>query len=254
MRLPVLSILLLGSLATGVALTQTGKPVQVKNTPDLLAQHFVSDFDLPSAAQEAEARLQHNPNDSAALLVRMETAELQERPELVLDSALKLCTLPADRTLQEIASNRVLQHAGNTRAFNSVTRRVRAAATLGNVCTFNLRLALVAAAMDGYPKIDLDQATRSAGLLTHWRMAGPFGQYSNVDFDRRWPAEADQLSRQQYVDEISTAGPSGATPKKPAANADSTKTIKTERFWFRDGMLSLPDYFSVRASSMPRAK
>ncbi len=241
MRLPVLSIPLLLSLAAGTALAQTGNPLQVKNAPDLLAQHFVSDFDLPSVAQEAEARLQHNPNDAAALFVRMETAELQERPELVLDSALRLCTLPADGTLQEIASNRVLQHAANTHAFNSVTRRVRAAATLNNACTFNLRLALMAAAMDGHPKIDLDQATRSAGLLTHWRMAGPFGQYNNVDFDRRWPAEVDQLSRQQYVDEASTAGPPEANRKKPAA---SDGNIKTERFWFRDGMLSLPDYFA----------
>jgi tetratricopeptide (TPR) repeat protein len=244
MRLPVLLIPLLCSLAASTALTQTGKPVQVKNTPDLLAEHFVSDFDLPSAAQEAEARLQHNPSDAVALFVRMETAELQERPELVLDSALRLCTLLSDSTLQEVASNRVLQHAGNNRAFTAVTRRVRAAAALDNACTFNLRLALVAAAMDGHPKIDLDQATRATGLLTRWRMAGPFGQYSNVDFDRRWPTEADQLSRQQYVDEVSTAGPPEAGRKKLATSADNTRIVKTERFWFRDGMLSLPDYFS----------
>lgn len=244
MRLPFAPILLFCSLAASTALTQASKPVQEKNTPDPLAQRFVSDFDLPSAGQEAEARLQRNPNDATALFVRMETAELEERPELVLDSALRLCALPVEGPLQEVASNRVLQHAGNNRAFSSVIRRVRAAAALGNACTFNLRLALVAAAMDGHPKVDLDQATRATGLLTRWHIAGPFGQYSNVDFDRRWPPEADQLLRQQYVDEVLPASSPEAPRKKSASNVDALTIIKTERFWFRDGMLSLPDYFS----------
>jgi tetratricopeptide (TPR) repeat protein len=234
-----LHFLILCALAAGAALPQTGKPVRANPGSDPLAQHFVSDFDLPAAGQEAEIRLRHNPNDATALFVRMETAELEDRPELVLDSALRLCTLPAAATLQEIASNRVLEHAGNTHAFNSVTRRIRAAATLANACAFNLRLALVAAAMDGHPRIDLDQAARSAGLITHWRIAGPFGRYNNVDFDRRWPAEADQLARPQYVDEIIV--PDGARKK---AATEHSRVIQTERFWFRDGMLSLPEYLS----------
>jgi tetratricopeptide (TPR) repeat protein len=244
MRLAPAPILLIFSLAASTALAQAGKTVQDKNLPDPLAQRFVTDFALPSAGQEAEARLQHNSNDTTALFVRMETAELEERPELALDSALRLCALPVEGALHEVASNRVLQHAGNNRAFNSVIRRVRAAAALGNACTFNLRLALVAAAMDGQPKVDLDLTTRSAGLLTRWRIAGPFGQYSNVDFDRRWPPEADLLLRQQYVDEASPASAEGTTRKKPPAIADDSTNVTTERFWFRDGMLSLPDYFS----------
>ncbi len=234
-------LLLWCALATSSALAQTGKPAPANHAPDPLAQQFASDFDLPAAGQEAEIRLRHDPNDATALFVRMETAELEDRPELVLDSALRLCTQRAAATLQEVASDRVLEHAGNTHAFNSVTRRIKTAATLANVCNFNLRLALVAAAMDGNPRIDLDQAARSAGLLTHWRIAGPFGQYNNIDFDRRWPAEADQLARQQYTDEIIV--PDGAR-KKAAASPDHSRTIRTERFWFRDGMLSLPEYLS----------
>jgi hypothetical protein len=234
-------------LAAAAALPQTSQPVPAKTPPDPLAQRFVSDFDLPTAAQEAETRIQDNSNDTTALFVRMETAELADRPELVLDSALRLCMLPASSTVQEVASNRVLEHTGNTRAFNSVTRRIRAAAALANACTLNLRLALVAAATDGHPRIDLDQAARSAGLLTHWRIVGPFGKYNNIDFDRGWPAEADQLVQQQYVD-VEVATQEGARPdaarKKTVAINSASKIVRTERFWFRDGMLSLPDYLS----------
>src|ERR1051325_8470863 len=201
-------------------------------------EKFLTDFDLPTAVRDADGRLRHNPHDTAALFVRMETAELEERPDLVLDSALRLCSLPADAALQELASNRILQHAGNIRVFNSITRRLKAAAALNNSCTFNLRLALVAAAMEGQPLTDLDQAVRSAGLLTRWRIVGPFGSYNNVDFERRWPAEMDLLSRQQY-------GASDEAKTKKKASADSS-LITVESFWFHDGMLSLPEYFPSR--------
>ena len=181
------------------------------------------------------------PNDVNALFVRMEAAELQEHPELVLDSALRLCTLPGDPELQELASNRVLQHAANTRAFNSVLRRVKSAALASNACTFNLKLALVAAATDGQPKIDLDQAVRAAGLITHWRIAGPFGHYNNVDFERRWPPETDQLARQRYASEPTQASAPDPHKKRAAASDDPAHEIVVERFWFRDGMLALPE-------------
>src|SRR5262249_760726 len=112
--------LVICALVASTALAQTrSKNAQVKDVTDPLAQRFVSDFELPTAAQEAEARMQRNAGDATALFVRMETAELQERPELVLDSALRLCALPAASTLQEVAANRVLEHAANTRAFNA---------------------------------------------------------------------------------------------------------------------------------------
>jgi hypothetical protein len=196
-----------------------------KASPDPLLKKFLTDFDLPAAGREAETRLRRHPANETALFVRMETAELEERADAVLDSALRLCALPAAPRVQELASNRVLEHAGNTQAFSLVVRRVKAALALQNGCAFNLKLALVAAAMDGQPALDLDQAARSAGLLTRWRVAGPFGHYDNVDFERRWPAEMDQLSRQQYTN-------------------DAGQTLFTERFWFRDGMMSLPEYLS----------
>jgi Domain of Unknown Function with PDB structure (DUF3857) len=210
-------------------------------TPARLLEKFLIDFDLPGAGQQAETRLRRDPADITALFVRMETAELEERPEAVLDSALRLCSLSAEGRLQELASNRILQRAANTRIFNSVLRRIKAASALRNGCSFNLKLSLVAAAMDGQSRIDLDQAARSAGLLTHWRIAGPFGRYDNVDFERRWPPELDQLSRQRYTSEAAAENAADGRKKKAAADV---RLLAAERFWFRDGMLSLPDYLS----------
>jgi cellulose synthase operon protein C len=234
-------LLLLFCCVASQVFAQAGGPKQTTRNADSLAERFISEFDLAGASHQAEARLRHNPGDAIALFVRMETAELEDRPEVVLDSALRLCSLPADHRFQELASDRILQHAGNTRAFHSMLRRVKAASALHNGCGFNLKLALVAAAMDGQSRIDLDQAARSAGLLTHWRIAGPFGHYDNVDFERRWPAELDQLSRQQYASEASESAADG---QKKKTAADASLSLSVEHFWFRDGMLSLPEYLS----------
>jgi len=174
--------------------------VQPEKAPDSLLQSFFSDFNLPAAADAADLRLRHSPKDSGALLVRMETAELQEHPGLVLDSALRLCALPAAREIHDLASNRVLQQAANSVAFNAVLRRVKSAAAIYNGCTFNLRLALLAAASDG-ANIDLDTAALSSGLITRWRIAGPFGRYDNIDFDRRWLPETERSFRVRYASE-----------------------------------------------------
>ena len=233
--------LLVGCLYTAAAFSQTSTPAQSSKPVDSLPQKFAADFDL-SAAAEAETRLQRAPNDITALFVRMETAELQERPELVVDSALRLCALPADPALQELASNRVLQHAANTRVFKSMLRRVKSVALMSSACTFNLRLALVAAAAEGLPQLDLDQEARSAGLLTRWRIAGPFGHYNNVDFERRWPPEIDQFARHQYASEPAPGSILDGRKKKAAAGTDASRETIAERFCFRDGMLALPEY------------
>ncbi|MGC2695872.1 MAG: DUF3858 domain-containing protein [Candidatus Angelobacter sp.] len=242
-RVRVRVALLLCGLSAGTLFAQINRSVPAKKTSDALAQKFVSDFDISAASEEAEARLKQAPQDITALLVRMETGELQERQDLVLDSALRLCALPSGEAVQKLASSRILQHASNTRAFSSVIRRVRAAAAIGNDCTFNLRLALVAAAADGNAKVDLDHAALSAGLLTHFRIAGPFGHYNNLDFERRWPPEIDQLSHQQYANDPAPATTQENQQKRLTAKATRLKT-STERFWFRDGMLALPDYLS----------
>jgi hypothetical protein len=239
LSLRALSLLL---IYVSAGFSQTTPPSPSK-TADSLLQKLFSDFDLPAAAEKAEARLQSAPRDVVALLVRMETAELQERPEVVLDSALRLCALPSATSLHELASSRVLQHAGNTWAFNSVVRRVKWMAVANNGCTFNLRLALVSSAMDG-AGIDLDQAAHSSGLLTRWRILGPFGRFNNVDFERRWPPESQAFFRTTYLNEPDSSVSKNSGKTRIGAPADPSHAIAPERFWFRDGMISLPEYFS----------
>ncbi|HLK09043.1 MAG TPA: hypothetical protein VKV30_13900, partial [Candidatus Angelobacter sp.] len=218
--MPIRALLLLQiCLIAGVGFSQAIRPPQQDKTDTSLLQKFLSDFDLPAASENAELTLHRTPNDVQALFIRMETAELQERPEAVLDSALRICVLNAAPELHELASNRILQRAANTSAFNSVRRRVKLASAISNDCTFNLRLALIAAASDG-ASLDLDLAAHAAGLIARWEITGPFGRYNNVDFEHRWPPEEEKLLR----------SPSHA--------------IAPERFWFRDGMISLPEYFA----------
>ncbi|HEY1939734.1 MAG TPA: DUF3857 domain-containing protein [Candidatus Angelobacter sp.] len=235
-------LVLLLCLNAGPGLAQTAQIVAGAKSKSPLLQKFFTEFDLPASAEAADRQLHHSPDDAVALLVRMEVAELQERPEVVLDSALRLCGLPVATELQELASSRILQHAGNTQAFNSVRRRIKLAATAGNTCTFNLRLALVAAANDG-ASIDLDQAARSGGLITRWRIVGPFGHYNNVDFERHWAPESDRILRAQYADDaegVSTVNPRNAS----LTHSSPTSALSAEQFWFRDGMITLPKYFS----------
>lgn len=217
-RLGLLACCLCFFLAVSPALLpQT--PATERDASAKLQQDFFSDFNLTASAADADQLLRHRPGDVIALFVQMETAALQLRTESVLDSALRLCTMPAPPEIQEIASSRILENAGNSRMFRDVLRRVGLAMEGGNSCTFNLRLALVAAAADGATPLDLDKTADSAGLLTRWRIAGPFGHFSNLDFIRKWPPES--------------------------ATYWTTNASSVERFWFRDGMLSLPEYLSA---------
>ena len=103
----------------GAALSQRALPAQPDKAGDSLLRRFFSDFNVPAAAEDAGLRFQSSHND-VGIFVRIEAAELEERPEVVLDSALRLCALYTSLELQDVASNRVLQHVGNTLAFNSV--------------------------------------------------------------------------------------------------------------------------------------
>ncbi|HKT49420.1 MAG TPA: DUF3857 domain-containing protein [Candidatus Angelobacter sp.] len=217
-KLGLLASCLVGLVAVSSALPLQG-PAAERDASAKLQQDFFSDFNLTASAADADQLLRRHPGDVIALFVQMETAALQLRTESVLDSALRLCTMPAPPEIQEIASSRILENAGNSRLFREVLRRVGLAMEEDNACTFNLRLALVAAAADGATSLDLDKTADSAGLLTRWRIAGPFGHFSNLDFNRKWAPES-------------------------AAYWTSTAS-SVERFWFRDGMLSFPEYFSA---------
>jgi hypothetical protein len=242
MRFLTRSGLVLAFCLSAVAgFSQAIQPSKTGKTGDSALQKFSADFDLPEASESAELRLRRAPRDTAALFIRMETAELQERPEVVLDSALRICSLPAASELHELASNRILQHAANSFTFNSVLRRVKAAAAAHNSCTFNLRLALVAGAMDG-AAIDLDIAAHSSGLLTRWQVVGPFGSYNNVDFEGRWAPETEAAFRSKYSAQQDFSAIK-IEHRAATAKADVSHAIVPERFWFRDGMITMPEYF-----------
>ena len=233
--------ILLFCLSTSAGFAQQTRASHSDKAVDSLLKSF-SDFNLSAAADAADLRLRRTPKDAVALFIRMETAELQERPEVELDSALRLCALPAAPELHELASNRVLQHAANSWAFNAILRRVKSVATIQNGCTFNLRLALVAAASDG-ASIDLDTAAHSSGLLTRWRIVGPFGRYDNVDFERHFLPETERFLRERYAAEQDSTILKNEHRGATAAKSEPPHTIVPERFWFRDGMIALPEYF-----------
>lgn len=207
-------------LAIAASATQsqlsTERDTQEGRAARQLQLEFFSNFNVAGSAAAADQLLDRYPGDITALFIRMETAALQQQTDSVLDSALRLCTMPAPADIQEIASSRILENAGNSRAFDNVLQRVGLAMEEGNACTFNLRLAIVASAADGVGRLDLDKTADSAGLLTHWRIAGPFGRFSYLDFGRVWPAES-----KSFWD----TGRSGV------------------EFWFRDGMVPLPEDF-----------
>ena len=240
MRLPAALPIVFFCLSAAAGFPQKAQPDKVSNA---LLQSFFSDFNLPAAADAADLRLRRSPKDVVGLLVRMETAELQERPELVLDSALRMCALPAAAELHDLASNRILQHAANSWAFNAVLRRVKSAAVVHNGCTFNLRLALLAAASDG-ANFDLDTAALSSGLLTRWHIAGPFGRYNNIDFERRWQPETERSFRERYASEQDRGLLTTEYSGPAVSRTNPSHTTIPERFWFRDGMITLPQYFS----------
>jgi hypothetical protein len=219
MKLRVLVVIILAALFCASAQGRT-HGAQTHQTSDKFLDSFLQ-FDLDAAKKSANSALIHEPANAAALFVRMETAELEQQTDVVLESALRLCRSHSPAAFQEIASSRVLRYAANSSAFNAVLPQVKAAAQTANGCSLNLRLALVAAAADGDSAIALDPAAASAGLLTHWQVAGPFGRYNNVDPDRKWSPELDPQLQQAYGN------------------------LQTEEFWFRDGLVTLPNYLSA---------
>jgi len=181
-----------------------------------LTRQFLTQFDIAGSRRQAERRLATDPANPEALFVRMETAELQNQPAAVLDSALRLCASKAEGDVKAVASGRILEYAANSSVFQSFVRRVQSQGA--SACSPNLRLALVMAAADGERDLDLDQTARAAGLLTKWQVTGPLGRFSNPSFDRKWAVEEELLSK-------------GSESRNSA-----------ETFWFRNGSIVLPDY------------
>ncbi len=175
--------------------------------------------DLAAARTAAVAVLREDPANLEALFITMEAAALEADTTAELDAALRLCETRVRDPRVTTAAARILQLAANTAEFRALQPRVQALIAANTSEATHLRMALLAAAADGLPGVPLLQVARDAGLLTDWRIAGPFGRFSNVDFDRRWPAELDGASRFAYDGRA------------------------VERFRFEDGTVALPDYY-----------
>jgi hypothetical protein len=217
-RLAWLAILL--SLAASAANSPAHAPAAASMAA--ARQAFFERSQLGAARAQAQAVLRANPHNLEALFLEMEAAALEADNAGALGAALRLCELPRWRQRDDrvaIAAARVLDMAANTPEFRAAVPRIRKLLTRRHTQSNWLRAALVAAAADGLPGLDLLQTAHEAGLLTDWRAAGPFGEYPNLDFDRRWAPEEDGLAL-------------------PMSGARAV-----EKFRFEDGTFRLPGYF-----------
>lgn len=191
-------------------------------SPDPASTALFVNSNPDSARALAENALRQNPRNMDALFAEMEAAALEADTAGELDAALRLCEsgTNADDARISIAAARVLDLAGNTQQFREVLPRLRKLIATGAPQPNLLRMALTAAAAEGIPGAPVRELARQAGLVTDWQVAGPFGRYSNVAFDREFAPEQDGVSQATYDGHA------------------------VESFRFDDGTFSLADYFS----------
>ena len=164
----------------------------------------------------------------------MEAAALGADTRGELEAALRLCEVGGSSRQAVIASARILELAGNTARFRAAIPRIEKLIAADAGDTQFLREALIAAAEDGVPGLAPLALARQAGLLTDWRVAGPFGEFPNIAFERAFRPETEGLQPQQAQRPRLPGTPAGA----------SSEGIAVEAFRFEDGVFDLPDYYS----------
>ncbi|HVH88680.1 MAG TPA: hypothetical protein VM912_18325, partial [Terriglobales bacterium] len=152
--------------------------------------------DSAAALRESAQELRRNPADANAIFVHMEAARLQllTREELHDAIALLRITHGADSRAR-LAADRVRELAVNTPAFRSALPELMALLRASSRYSREISDALLAARADG---VQIPRTAHLTSRLTRWQVAGPFGEFSNVDFDRSWPPEQDQLRAASY--------------------------------------------------------
>src|SRR5690348_12719225 len=103
-----LSVIAIAGMLASLAFGADDKPPQGVAKQNLAS--LFAHLDLHAAKKQAELVLAHSPDDPLALLVRMEVAELEARPDVVLDSGLRLCRAGPPEQVQKIASARILKY------------------------------------------------------------------------------------------------------------------------------------------------
>jgi Tfp pilus assembly protein PilF len=186
---------------------------QARTSIDLL---FV-DSDSAAALRESKIELRRNPSDLNALFARMEAARLQLRSDEELHSALLLLEKAnGSDPRAQLAAGRIQELAANTPSFRNSVLRLCALLRENSAYSREITSALLKAREDGIP---IARGAHLARRITRWQIAGPFGEFSNVDFDRSWPPERDQLAAPAYGN------------------------MRRERITSFSGELELPNYF-----------
>lgn len=182
-----LVILLLASCS---AWTQTAE--KTRSSTDLL----FADSNSSTALQESKLELRRNGSDLDALLVQMEAARLQLRTDEQMRSALLILErVHGDDPRAQLAAGRIQELAANTPVFRSAISQLCALLRENSRYSREITSALLTAHADG---VLLPRSARLLRRITTWQIAGPFGEFSNVDFDRSWPPERDELGAPVY--------------------------------------------------------
>ncbi|MGZ4788037.1 MAG: DUF3857 domain-containing protein [Terriglobales bacterium] len=219
----------LAALVVSLSLLASANAREPQANPKLTRVDVVSEArnafflhsNLSATLKLTEAGLASRPGDPELLFLRMQAATLEADSAISLDSAVQLCRVLRDHPDARgfIAATHILDLAGNAVQFREIVPQIQRLLGARSPYAMDLRSAVVQAAADGVPNLSLVETSHSAGLITDWRIAGPFGTYSNVDFDRSFPPELDLLKH------------------------DSSGDRAVERVRYEDGALVLPDYF-----------
>ena len=153
-----------------------------------------------AALRRSAEELKLNPHDLDALFVRMEAARIELRSNEELRSAvaiLKGC--PSADPRARIAADRVRELAANTPVFRSAEPQLAELLRKGTPFSVELSDAFLKAADDG---VVLPRRVHLARRIKKWQLAGPFGRFTNVDFDRSWAPEHDNLMQVHYGNRV----------------------------------------------------
>src|SRR5581483_16180 len=155
-----------------------------------------ADSNSSAALEESKSELRRNGPDVATLFAEMEAARLQLRSGEEIQSALLLLEKVHDADPRaQLAASRIQELAANTPDFRRAIPQLCALLRENSRYSRQITGALLTAHADGVP---LPRGARLLRQMTKWQIAGPFGEFSNVDFDRSWPPERDQLASAAY--------------------------------------------------------
>ena len=170
--------------------------VAAQTSSEMSGDLLFAKSDLAGALRRSTLDLKLNPHDVNAHLVHMEAARLELRNREQLHSAIAILQTARGTDLRaRLAAERIRELAANTPQFRAVIPQIAALLQKESPYAVELSDAVLTAQADGAAlpgKISL------ARRITKWQIAGPFGQFANVDFDHAWPPEQDDLRSARY--------------------------------------------------------